>query len=153
MLSPISAKCYLWCHIWPRGSDPKLLHPLSPSTTEIPHRIGSRKIPKRQPACLFLPLAADEQKHARLRRNAASVTRFDIAATNTALCAAKFIIALCHSVSLQFRRLSLLSYSLNVCACLHCSLSAPCLPAKVPRLPRLICGPFVSHGGSKGLLT
>lgn len=136
------------------GSDPKLQHPVS--LQRFPTELAAKIPGDRLPACLFLPHPAHAQKagatHHTLKT--AGMTLFDFAATNATLCVAKFIIALSHSISVfPYSSVSLPSLFRSECECLHCSLSVPFLPVKVPRLPRLICGPFVSHGSGKGLLT
>lgn len=140
------------------GSDPKLQHPVSlwRFPTELAAKIPGDSLPARLPA-YFCPIQHMHRKQApHTTLKIAGMTLSDFAATNTTLCVAKFITALCHSICVfPYSLVSLPSLfcSVCVCVCLHCSLSVPFLPVKVPRLPRLICGPFVSHGSGKGLLT
>lgn len=118
VLSPHCAKCYLWCHIWPRGSGPKLQHPVS--LWRFPTELAAT-IPEDSLPAYFLPLPTHAQKqqipHATLKT--AGTTPFDFAATNTTLCVAKFIIALCHGILCLslYSSVSLLSLSLRVCVC------------------------------------
>lgn len=153
VLSPHCAKCYLWCHIWPRGSDPKLQHPVSlwRFPTELAATIPGDSLPAY--FCPFQHMHRNSRYHtphwrlpARRRLISQPQKQLFVWLNLSSLSATVFCVFL-STVQYLFSRFP------SECVCLHCSLSVPFLPVKVPRLPRLICGPFVSHGSSKGLLT